>query len=75
MKTKLIRNLKKGDKFRISCESPVRRSAIVTVSHVQETIRGPFSGRRVWQVLGDYPWWWGFPVRGYSDSKMELIEQ
>jgi hypothetical protein len=70
-KTKLYRNLKKGDQFMVKREDG--KTAIVTVNRVQETIKAWFSGRRQWEIHGDYPWWWNFPIRAYSNDRVELV--
>lgn len=76
MKTKLYRNLKPGDQFRIETGYGIKqyRSAIITVTRVEETQRAYFSGKRQWAVYGNYPWWWGStPVTAYSTDKVELV--
>lgn len=71
MKTKLIRNLKPGDKLQIRSES---RSAVVTVRRVQEIPQGIATGRRRWEVSADYPFWWGLTgVIGYSSDRIEVL--
>ena len=71
MKTKLIRNLKKGDQFTVfDCD--YRRHQTVTVQCVQETRRGFMTGKRMWQVIGDFPWWFACGVTGYHNDKIEV---
>lgn len=75
MKTKLIRNLKPGDKFKISSVSWHSHEATVEVARVQETRYGLLRKRR-WEVIvkGGYPWWWGcVPVSGYHNDRIELV--
>lgn len=73
-RSKLYRNLKPGDKFAIADNTSGKlRSAVITVSSVHETKRAWFTGRRLWQVHGNYPWWWPFPITAYSDERVELI--
>ena len=74
-KSKLYRNLKPGDKFRVESAYKIGlyRSHIVTVSAVHETCRGYFSGKRQWEVSGDYPYWWNGPIRAYSDDRTDLV--
>jgi len=71
-KSKLYRNLKCGDKFRVRREDGI--SAIVTVSQVQETRKAWFSGKRQWEVHGNYPWWWMTPIRAYSNERCNLVD-
>lgn len=74
-KSKLIRNLKPGDKFTVMDDTGDRlRTCTVTVSSVRETRRAWFSGKRQWEVSADYPWWWPFPVRGYSTDRINLVK-
>ena len=73
-RSKLIRNLKPGDRFTI-IDVDGKRTATVTVQAVQETRMGYFTRKRRWEVIvqGGYPWWWGCsPMVGYSDSRIEL---
>lgn len=69
-KTKLYRNLKPGDKFKVYREDG--RSYTVTVYRVQESTRSWYTGKRQWEVLGDYPFWWTTPIRAYHDEKTTL---
>lgn len=72
-KTKLIRNLKKGDKFVVRREDGV--SATITVQGVQETQRAWFTGKRQWEVIAhDWPFWWCFGLRGYSTDRIGLVD-
>lgn len=80
MKTKLFRNLKPGDKFVVYRDilgveklKVSQTHAIVTVISVQETTRAHFSGKRQWQVNGNYPWWWVTPICAYANEKTELV--
>ena len=75
MRTKLIRNLKPGDKFGVRTDFPgeKHRHAVVTVSCVQETRRGFMTGKRTWEVIGDYPWWFPHCITGYHNEKIELL--
>jgi hypothetical protein len=71
-RSKLVRNVKRGDKFRIRSE---RYEAVVTAaSDAQETRSGHFTRRRQWMIPANYPWWWGASaVTGYSDTRIELV--
>jgi hypothetical protein len=78
MKTKLYRNLKHGDKILVADAtnnngSVGGRTAIVTVSCVQETRSGRISGKRQWAVHGNYPWWFSGPILAYSTDRTELV--
>lgn len=73
IKSKLFRNLKKGDKFEVIADNGRHcRTAIVTVTSVQECSRGWFDGKRRWQVNGNYPWWFMLPVRATHDERTDL---
>lgn len=72
---KLIRNLKKGDKFYVTDNTDGKnRRCLITVQTVQETRPGFLTGRRMWQVIADYPFWFSCGVRGYSKDKIEVIK-
>jgi len=74
MTSKLLRNLKRGDKF-VIVDVDGKRKHTVEVQCVQETRCGHFTGKRMWEVIaiGGYPCWWGCsPVNGYSDTRIEL---
>lgn len=70
-KSKLYRNLVPGDRFRVWREDG--KTDIVTVSHVRECPHAWFSGRRQWEVLGNYPWWWTAPIRAYANERVDLV--
>jgi hypothetical protein len=75
MKSKLYRNLRPGDKFRVTdrTDGGKERTAIITVSKVQEGRVGHFTGERRWEVHGDYPWWFQGPVVAYSGDRVNLV--
>lgn len=60
-KTKLFRNLKPGEKFVVETGYGVKQhySSVVTVSCVRETCLSWLTGKRQWNVFGNFPWWWG----------------
>lgn len=72
--SKLYRNLKPGDQFRVETGwgMPVSRSAVVTVTKVYETHRAYATGRRQWVVHGTYPWWWTGPIHAYADERVDV---
>lgn len=74
MSTKLYRNLKKGDKIVLLDETdyPKIRKHILIVSSVRECSRAWFTGKRQWEVSGNYPFWFPFPIRAYSNDRTEL---
>ncbi len=73
-RTKLYRNLKPGDRFIVETDWVIKehRTAVVTVSCVKETYICPFTSKRQWRVLGNYPWWFSGPIHVYSDERVEL---
>ena len=72
MRTKLIRNLKRGDVVTLRREDGLRTNLIVR--RVEETQKGMFSGKRRWKVIADnYPYWCPMPVSGYHDTKIEVV--
>jgi hypothetical protein len=72
MRTKLLRNLKRGDKLRV-VDVDGKRTAIVTIHGVRHCGRGVGTGKHMYEAMGDYPWWWGATgVTGYSDTRVEL---
>jgi hypothetical protein len=77
MRTKLIRNLKRGDQFIVNgIFTPIHReprNAIVTVQAVQETCRGYMTRKRQWMVVGDFPWWFSCGIIGYHNDKIEIM--
>lgn len=75
LRSKLWRNLKPGDKFRVSCAGVPYREKVCTVTKVQEVRRAWFSGKRQWEIHADYPWWWPCPIRAYADERTELVTE
>ena len=75
-KSKLYRNLKPGDRFKVETGYGIKQylSAVVTVSSVEKVGRNRFSGKQQWAVYGDYPWWWGRPIHAESSERCELWE-
>jgi hypothetical protein len=72
-KTKLIRNVRKGEKF-IVRDALSGRVTTVVAGNAQETIPGFMTGKRQWMIPGNYPWWWGCSaVTGYSKDKIEVF--
>ena len=76
-KSKLYRNLKPGDQFKVETGYGISRYMwhIVTVSSVKETRRAFFTGKRQWAVYGDYPWWFSGPIHAYSYDRVTLVEK
>jgi hypothetical protein len=72
-RSKLIRNLKRGDRIRLT-DIDGKRTAVITVAAVQERRQSWFTGRRMWEVCSpDWPWWWGLMgITGYSDTRIDL---
>lgn len=70
-KIKLIRNLRAGEQFQV--KSYDDREATVTALRVQETSKGCSTRRRRWEIIATYPWWWAYPVVGYSDTPIEVV--
>lgn len=71
MQTKLVRNLKAGDKLKL-VDIDGKRTHLLEVRKVEETRPGYLTGKRQWKVVGDYPWWFPLPVVGYSNSRITL---
>jgi hypothetical protein len=74
-RTKLYRNLKPGEKITLLDQTTPgkTRTHTLVVSHVQETCRAYFTGKRQWVVHGNYPWWWSNPITVYSTDKVEVV--
>jgi hypothetical protein len=73
VRTKLYRNLKPGDRIMVrDATGEKSRAALVTVLRVQECRAGYITGKRRWEVIADYPWWWHSPITAYSDDRTEV---
>jgi hypothetical protein len=72
-RSKLLRNLKPGDRYTIQGTEPHQRLTL-TVLRVEETSMGCFTGKRRWAVhsVERRPFWFQFPVIGYSDERIAL---
>ena len=72
MASRLLRNLRPGDRFRIT--GVAGQSAVVTTVRVDKIGRGYFSGDMQYAVVvaEDLPFW--FPrITGYSDTVIDLV--
>ena len=60
-KSKLYRNLKAGDMFKVETGWGIRpyRCAIVTVTKVVKLEGLRFARGTAYEVYGNFPWWWG----------------
>jgi hypothetical protein len=73
-KSKLFRNLKPGDKFKVETGYGIEphKEAIITVSKVEEA--RTHSRIRQWAVYGSgYPFWFPGPVMAEHDERTELV--
>lgn len=75
LKTKLYRNLKPGDIISVECNITDYRKEYVKVNRVQETTKYWHSVKRIWEIHGEYPWWWPGPIRAYSNEKCDVYKQ
>lgn len=70
-KSRLVRNLKPGDRLRVIGDN---ESRIVTVSRVQETRAGFLTKRRMWEaILSSPPFWFPNTITGYHDTRVEVL--
>ncbi len=75
IQSKLIRNLKPGDKFYVTDDTDGKnRRKLITVIAVQETSSGFLTRRRRWKVIADYPFWFSCGVTGYSNDRIGVIK-